>query len=88
MKFNIKEIPRAGLCGRCTEGQILSHGGSVRRIYCTRMKQDISQIPDACSMFDDMRFESRYDFEDIGWVLETRGGSVLGFKPPKKDESR
>ena len=27
-----------------------------------------------------------YEAEDKGWVLETKGGRVIGFKPPVRDE--
>ena len=48
------------------------------------MEKEIHFLLNDCTEFEDKKFKSVYDFEDIGWVLEMKGKKI-GFKPPKKE---
>ncbi len=74
------------LCTSCIYG-VVAQGVSSRddTLYCSAIHSEIGPIK-KCSEYKDKSKPSRYDFEEIAWVLETTDRKVVGFRPPRKRE--
>jgi len=84
LRINIKSTTGGGLCGKCKQGQVMSNGHKVK-IFCRAIEREIHFLLSECTEFEDRKFKSEYDFQDIGWTLEMKGMKIDGFKPPKKE---
>lgn len=84
MPFSVKDVPDGGLCGRCSMGHVTRRGSDVR-VYCQSTETPIDRAIDTCSTFQHKGSKSRWQFEEIAWVLEVTRGKVIGFRPPKDD---
>jgi hypothetical protein len=87
MPFNIKMNNESGLCGTCRHAFITRGDGlSQHVIICERIHPapEVRFIVRTCSDYQERNKPSEYDMEKIGWVLEVKGGKVIGFRPPKK----
>lgn len=72
-------------CTTCRYAQVLS-GISLSdvRVYCRMLGQNqpvqVRQPVYECNVYDDRRMPSRYDMEQIAWVLVTnKAGRSIGF---------
>lgn len=70
-------------CITCRFAQIVrSLADSSERAYCKAGAQvmQVQQPVIACNIYDDKRQPSRFDMEEIAWVLVTnRAGKAIGF---------
>lgn len=80
-----------GLCASCAEGQIVEFANGATETYCHELGVHqpfrILRPVSRCSHFLHMASPTKYEMEKIAWELKTdRGGKVLGFAPPKKED--
>lgn len=87
MPFTIDDPTDSGLCGRCDHSQVI-RGDRLKdhTVLCNWQHPalNITRLVRRCSLFEAKNSISKSEMEKIGWVLEVKGGKVIGFKPPKR----
>lgn len=79
------------LCLACDHAQVVE-GARDKMIFCRQLAvyaADHATIRFPvlrCTDFQNKNTPSRHDFEEIAWKLEIKGGRVIGFKAPKKED--
>lgn len=79
------------LCDTCRFATIMKFSNGQERVFC-----EVAAVNEAleitgrvveCNGYRNKSEKTMREFNEIGWVLQTKGKQILGFKPPeKKDE--
>ncbi|MCH7680640.1 hypothetical protein IID10_14955 [candidate division KSB1 bacterium] len=72
------------LCDSCSFGTVMESVDGKEFIYCGQVESQISRKITKCNDYKDMSDKNEYELERIAWILETKNGRVIGFKPPKR----
>ena len=78
------------LCPRCRNSLNFTRATGETRFFC-QADGDTRPVPGdivRCSDFEDRALQTKYDFEEIAWMLKTdKSGRVTGFAPPTNDSN-
>lgn len=75
------------LCDNCTSSTIIKCDNGVEKIFCHSMPEgsgshQIKDIVVECSSFRKRGELSIHAMEEMGWILETKKGQIIGFVNP------
>lgn len=88
MRFRMLETQRS-LCSSCRESQIIKHNNGSEVTLCNNIGVHpfvVHRPVLQCNTYREMGKLTQYEAEKIGWVLETKGTAIIGFRPPKNDD--
>lgn len=87
LRMKIKEGVESGLCGSCEHARIMTDFQDNSRVLCEENQQMLIPRPlKRCTDYQGKGTLSRWEMEKIAWTLNVKGGRILGFIPPKKDD--
>ena len=84
VNFTIKDAPNT-LCSSCGEGTTVRFKGGGTRIKCHRLEAMINRPVTDCDSYEPKNATSLYEMKETAWILEHKGGKVIGFKGPKNE---
>ena len=93
MPFNFREaspIENHGLCGTCKNSQITEFDNGKSVVYCHELPNGhdvLKSKVNKCSMYSRVGSMTLHRMENIAYVIETKKGGEIGFKPPR-DKAR
>lgn len=74
------------LCDSCERSQIMKGCQQGQEIvWCHSLDKYLPFPISDCTSYSRKGEMSEYEAKEIGWVLESKAGKVVGFKPPKKE---
>lgn len=87
MPFKIK-YKSQGICRSCRSSQVMTDikGREVTVCHNIHPSQQIPFPLLECNSFEEVGKMTQYEAEKVGWVLETKGTQIIGFKPPQQDK--
>ena len=75
------------LCSSCRSGVVTERKAGRITVYCNSMRKYVPSDIARCSDYEDKRVPEKWDYEQIAWTIQhDKGGRMIGFKPPKRDE--
>lgn len=88
IRLRVVESPRDHLCRTCTQGRVSKTSVGDVQTSCSRGMSNtlIKGFVVECSAYD---FEFQYAdsrMSEQAWILERRGKTIIGFRPPEKRE--
>ena len=91
MRFNLKFRSGPSLCHTCRYSHVFTPLGSAREhIHCDRPGQmhsiNMGAGATECNQHLSTNAMSEWEAKERGWILEVKGGKIIGFKPPRKKE--
>lgn len=89
VRSRIREGVSSGLCGSCEYARIMrTKHTDQEQVLCEENHPSmLIRAPLAdCSDYQAKGAMALHEMKAVGWVLETKGGKIIGFRPPKKDE--
>ncbi len=72
------------LCDTCFYGTVMESADGREMIKCSQVEERITRKIVKCSDYKNMQEKDEYELNRIAWILETKNGKNIGFKPPKK----
>jgi len=85
MEFTIGRKNEPHLCRKCEHSLNFRDGAGEKAIcYWAGQALPISGPVSECDRFSPRGQLTQYEFERTAWILETKAGRVVGFKPPKE----
>lgn len=88
MSFTVRDTDDSGLCGRCEHATVLRGDRLADHvILCNWFHPALAlqRLVRTCTVYQPLNTLDKHEMERIGWVLEVKGGRVVGFKPPKRE---
>lgn len=88
-RIRIREGVSRGLCGTCQNAHITHDFDGKEVVMCHAIRAYTVTRPVAeCSDHLSKNQMTDWEAKQIGWILESKNGRVIGFKAPsKKDDS-
>lgn len=86
MVFTIKETQvddPGSLCGSCSKAHIFTNEKGTRIRYCRVIERNIHYPVTQCTSYAERGALTRYEMEQIAWILEVSPRRKAGFMPPK-----
>ena len=84
MKLSIRRRNET-LCSSCSQGMVVQ-GHGKKLVRCNVLDALLTFPVLECSGYSPIGRMDEWEAGKIGWILEVRGGRVIGFKPPKKSD--
>jgi hypothetical protein len=78
--------PDVRLCDTCRHSHITSDSKGGEHILCYHPGYPVQVYVKIveCNQYAGIRDMTDYEAQKIGWILEVRGKTIVGFKPPEK----
>lgn len=90
LKVHNGTLPDKRLCDSCRNGTVMKHSDGTERITCCAISSQVIEITKKvveCSDYTGKTEKTKYEMEKMAWILNVKGKTILGFKPPShKDE--
>ena len=87
MNFSIKGFNKT-LCYKCNNGQVMKAIDETVRIHCNLLfrSSDVHPCITECTTFEPKGNLNDYEMKKVAWILESKHGRIVGFKPPEAKE--
>lgn len=72
------------LCDSCQHSLIMKTSDGKEFVDCTYQNIELTHSVVECNQYKDIKDKDQYELEQIAWILETKNGKTIGFKPPKR----
>lgn len=89
VRVNIAEGVSRGICGTCMSAQIIVDDSGHETVFCHQFMDKPFSVPRpvlTCSRHISRTDMTLHEAKDLGWVLNVRGGRVIGFEPPTREK--
>lgn len=88
LKVHGGTLPDKRLCDSCRWSQVMKHSDGTERVACFANGNglEIHHKVVECNDYANRTHKMQYELEKIGWVLDVKGKTILGFKPPNKKD--
>lgn len=90
VRMHIREGISRGLCGSCRYSHRHKYNNDVEDVRCVLLNMSnngqITRPVVECNDYEDFGKPSMQEMENKAWIIEVRGGRVMGFNPPKKED--